>query len=225
MQHLSTKPTSLADGSGVTDAVRAQLLTTEHWSLLSTRTMTWNEMFSRATTFFTLLSAAVVALALVAQATDLGEGFRLFAIPLLAAVLLVGLGTFVRLTDSAAADLWLVAGMNRLRHAYLDLAPELGPYFVAGHHDDQAGVQQTGRAGVRWGANRLLASTPALVGAVDAAIAGVLVGLLASAFGADAVVAVVAGVASGVIGMGLAAIGMVWARGRFWREYQSRFPR
>jgi len=73
--------TILSDRSGVTDAVRAQILATEHWSLLATRSMTWNEMFSRAAMFLTVLSAAVVALALVAQATGFGPGFRSFALP------------------------------------------------------------------------------------------------------------------------------------------------
>src|SRR5262245_863145 len=61
-------PTLLADrsGAGITDAVRAQILATEHWSLLATRSMTWNEIFSRASMFMTVLSAAVVALAVVA---------------------------------------------------------------------------------------------------------------------------------------------------------------
>src|SRR5262249_7328844 len=37
----------LIDRSGLTEAVRAQLLATEHWSLLAPRSMTWNEIFSR----------------------------------------------------------------------------------------------------------------------------------------------------------------------------------
>ena len=48
----------LSDRSGVTDAVRTQILATEHWSLLATRSMTWNEVFSRASMFITVLSAA-----------------------------------------------------------------------------------------------------------------------------------------------------------------------
>ena len=37
--------------------------------------MTWNEVFSRASMYITVLSAAVVALALAAQATALGQAF------------------------------------------------------------------------------------------------------------------------------------------------------
>jgi hypothetical protein len=127
-------------GSGVSDTVRAQILATEHWSLLATRSMTWNEVFSRAGMFITVLSAAVVALALVAQATAFGPGFRLFALLVLPVVLLVGLATLIRLSDANREDFGLVAGMNRLRHAYLELAPELEPYFVTTHHDDEASV-------------------------------------------------------------------------------------
>src|SRR5262245_56306167 len=121
----------LADRSGsgrsVTDAVRAQILATEHWSLLATRSMTWNEVFSRASMFITVLSAAVVALALVAQATAFGPGFRLFALFVLPVVLVVGVATLLRLGDANTDDFGLVLGMNRLRHAYLELAPELEP--------------------------------------------------------------------------------------------------
>lgn len=40
----------------VSDAMRLQILATEHWSLLATRSMTWNEMFTRASMFLTVLS-------------------------------------------------------------------------------------------------------------------------------------------------------------------------
>ena len=43
--------------------VRLQILTTEHWSLLSARSLSWNEASSRAATFPSALSAAVEALA------------------------------------------------------------------------------------------------------------------------------------------------------------------
>jgi hypothetical protein len=70
----ATTSRPLSDRSGVTDAVRTQILATEHWSLLATRSMTWNEVFSRASMSVTVLSAAVVALALVAQAAAFGPG-------------------------------------------------------------------------------------------------------------------------------------------------------
>ena len=45
--------------------VRAQLLATEHWSLLATRGTTWSEVMSRITIHLTVSSASLVVLALV----------------------------------------------------------------------------------------------------------------------------------------------------------------
>src|SRR5665648_287724 len=56
---------SRPDGS---DSLRVQILATEHWSLLATRSMTWNEPFARASMFITVISAAIVVLELVVQA-------------------------------------------------------------------------------------------------------------------------------------------------------------
>ena len=77
------------------DAV--SILASESWSLLATRSMLWNDRMSRTTTFLTVLSAAVVALALVANATGFGPTTRPVALVLLPVVLLIGLATFVRL--------------------------------------------------------------------------------------------------------------------------------
>lgn len=98
-QNPSTKLPSSLDQSGVPAALRVQILATEHWSLLGTRGMTWNEIFSRTGTFLTILSATVVALSLVAQATGFGADFRVFALLVLPVVLLVGLATYIRLVE------------------------------------------------------------------------------------------------------------------------------
>jgi hypothetical protein len=77
------------------DAV--SILASVSWSLLATRSMLWNDRMSRTTTFLTVLSAAVVALAPVANATGFGATTRTVALVLLPVVLLIGLATFVRL--------------------------------------------------------------------------------------------------------------------------------
>jgi hypothetical protein len=48
-------------GPSLPRALRLQILTTEHWSLSSTRGLTWNEALSRATMFLAVLSGAVLA--------------------------------------------------------------------------------------------------------------------------------------------------------------------
>jgi hypothetical protein len=222
----TSSPTLLSDrsGAGVTDAVRAQIHATEHWSLLATRSLTWNEIFSRASMFITVLSAAVVALALVAQATAFGSSFRLFAILVLPVVLLVGVATFLRLGDANTDDFGLVLGMNRLRHAYLELAPELEPYFVTDHHDDMAGLTQSYGLGYHAGLGRVLAATPNLVAIIDAVVFGVFAALIAQILGApDAAVVATGAVAAlaGVIGF---AVLVLRARTRVWRGVHPRFP-
>lgn len=217
-------PLSDRSGSGVTDAVRTQILATEHWSLLATRSMTWNEVFSRSTMFVTVLSAAVVALALVAQATAFGPGFRLFALLVLPIVLLVGLATVIRLADANTDDFGLVLGMNRLRHAYLELAPELEPYFVTGQHDDMAGIMRSYGLGYQQGFSRYLSGTPNLVAAINVVVAGVLAALVADTLGAPDALSIVVGVVAALA----AAVGHgVWAfRGirRALRATHPRFP-
>src|SRR5512132_4372637 len=72
-------------------ALRMQVLATEHWSLLASRSLAWGETFARTGMFLTTLSGAVVAIALVAQASGFGPEARLFALAILPIVLFVGL--------------------------------------------------------------------------------------------------------------------------------------
>lgn len=208
----------------MTDAVRAQILATEHWSLLATRTMTWNEIFSRATMFSTVLSAAVVAIALVAQASDFGPSARLFALLVLPGVLLVGVATFLRLGEANSHDITLVIGMNRLRHAYLELAPELEPYFTTAHNDDHRSILQTYGAGYRYSVGRVLGGTPALVSILNVVVAGVVAALGAETMGASEAMSIVTGLAVALLmaAFQAALVARAMARGR--AGYRPRFP-
>lgn len=164
--------------------LRLQILTTEHWSLLSTRSMSWNEAFSRAAMFLSALSGAVVALALAAQATAFGDGFTTFALLILPVVLFLGLATFVRLVEINHEDVRWVVGMNLLRHAYLEAAPELRPYFVTGWHDDEAGIMAT--FGARTGPGRFtheFVTTPGVLAVIDGVLAGIVAGIVGSRLG------------------------------------------
>jgi hypothetical protein len=225
MSDSSNNLPPLSDRSGVTDAVRVQILATEHWGLLATRSITWNEIFTRATMFITVLSAAVVALALVAQATDFGPRFRLFALLILPVVLLVGFMTFIRLGEANSDDIGLVIGMNRLRHAYLELAPELEPYFITGHHDDIASIMQSYGQGLRLSISRVLGGTPALVALINVVIAGVIAALIAEALGAPDTLNVIVGVIA-AFGVAVGQGAMVFRAIRQGRgEHRPRFPR
>ena len=120
-----------------------QILSTEHWSLLATRSLAWNESFSRAGLFLSVVSATAVALALVGQASQFGSQFTAFALVMLPVCLFVGLATFTRLDEVNGEDAIWVAGMNRIRHAYMEIGPGLAPYFISGTTDDPAGLERT----------------------------------------------------------------------------------
>jgi hypothetical protein len=207
------------------DALRVQLLATEHWSLLATRSAVWNEIFSRTGTFLTVLSATVVALSLVVQATGFDASFRIVALLVLPLVLFVGVGTFIRLVEADIEDAWLVVGMNRLRHAYVELVPEVARYLVTGHHDDEAGLLQTYSFRRRVGVSHLIAGSPVVVGVIDALVSGVLAAIVCDALGGPAWLRMALGllVALGV-GASLVTVFIRKIR-RFLRGFHPRFPR
>ncbi|MFZ0325248.1 MAG: hypothetical protein WAN48_14105 [Actinomycetes bacterium] len=176
---------------------RIQVLSTEQWSLITLRSNLWNEAFSRATMYLAVLSATVVALALVAQATDFGDSFLRFSLLLLPVVLIVGVSTFVRITHANVEDKqWLIA-MNRIRRAYLDIAPELEPYFTTGSHDDEPGlVLSTGTLATRRTPLHGMVTSAGLVAVMNAVVGAVFLGLAADEITGSPTAGVVAGVAT-----------------------------
>ena len=124
-------------------AAKLQILATEHWSLLATRSLTYTESLGRVNMFLAILSGAVIALALVAQADHFGPTFISVAIFMLFVVLFVGVATVARLMALNRDDYRWVVGMNRLRNAYLELHPELEPHFVTSPYDDLPGALQS----------------------------------------------------------------------------------
>jgi hypothetical protein len=159
----------------------AAILATEHWSLLAARSLIWNEAMSRATVFLTVLSASIIALALLADATGFGSQTTTLALVLLPLVFMLGLAAYARLVQINTEEFQLVLAMNRLRHAYLRIEPGLERYFTTGHHDDERGVIATymlDGPSRRWLAAHFLVNTPTIVATVDAALAAAIVALL-----------------------------------------------
>jgi hypothetical protein len=207
-------------------ALRLQILTTEHWSLLSTRSLSWNESFSRASTFLSVLSGAVVALALVAQATAFGDGFVTFALLILPVVLFVGVASFGRLVAINREDVGWVVGMNMLRHADLEMAPELRDSFITGSNDDETGVMATYGATPGPGSfAHVLVTTPGMLAVINGAVAGILAGTVALRLGSVMLGAVALGLAVALMTGALLVVhqyrGVVQPR----RLRAARFPR
>ena len=151
-----------------------------------------------------MLSASIIALALLADATGFGSHTTTLALVLLPVVLLLGIATYVRLVQINTEEFQLVLAMNRLRHAYLIIAPGLEPYFTTGHHDDERGLVTTymlyrPTPARLW--RHFLVNTPTIVATVDAALAAAIVVLVMQVAGASTG-ALVAG--------GLVALVAVW---------------
>jgi hypothetical protein len=192
-----SEPSAAGEAGATPLALQLQVLSTEHWSLLASRSLAWNESFARAGMFLSALSGAIVALALVAQATAFGDGFRIFALVILPVVLFIGFTTLIRLGLANYHDALCVLGMNRIRAAYFDRVPEVRRYFVMpGHDDDSAVWRAMGQDPSMPVILALLGGAPILVIALNAVVAGVIgtvagLQLEASAGGAFIVGAVV----------------------------------
>src|SRR5919109_4239783 len=176
----------------------AALLATEHWSLLSARSLIWNEAQNRVTVFLTVLSASIVALALLADATGFGDETTTLALVLLPVVFLLGVAAYARLVQINTEEFQLVLAMNRLRRAYLTLEPGLERYLTTSPHDDEQGVFATYMVA---GSTRKAAwifffvNTPTIVATVDAALAAAIAVLGLQAAELPLAVTVAAGVA------------------------------
>jgi hypothetical protein len=209
---------------------RLQAVSTEHWSLLTTRSLIYSESLSRVEMFLALLTGAVIGLALLAQVDHSRETFVVAAILILSVVLFVGLATVARLSTLNRDEFLSVLGMNRLRRAYLDEHPDLEPYLLAASHDDLRGVMQTMNMDMRPERWRLadglhgLQTLPAMLGVIASVVAGVLAGLIAILVDGPTSIAVAA--ASAVFLVTAALIGFLTRRSfdRFAGALPSRFP-
>jgi hypothetical protein len=159
----------------------AQILATEHWSLLGTRALVWNEALSRTAVFLTVLSASIISLALLADATGFGPQTTTVALVLLPIVFLLGLAAYARLVQINTEEFQLVLAMNRLRQGYLQLEPGLAPYFTTSHHDDERGLLRTYMlygSSPTWMWIHFVVNTPTIIATVDAALAATVTVLL-----------------------------------------------
>jgi type III secretory pathway component EscS len=190
--------------TGLDDPRALDILTTEHWSLLSTRALGYQEMFGRTTIFVAILSGTVVALALLAQATDFRRETLWFALMLISVALFIGLATFVRSVAINYEDARWVTGMNLLRRAYLRIVPELEPFFVTGHEPDADGRDLAEGSPQRL-ANLVnsLTTTSGVVAALNSLLTGALASDLGALFGGGAVLNAAIGAGASLVSAAL----------------------
>jgi hypothetical protein len=174
------------------------VLTTEHFALQGSRSSTVSESSARAALFMGALSSSLIALGLIAQASELGTAFDTFVLVVLPTVYVLGLFTFIRLVTSSTEDLLYGRAINRIRRYYLELAGDDSRYLLLGGHDDTLGVLANMgiRRPSRWQLYFTLASMIAVLNAVvggsaaafTAGVVGASLGLSLAIGGITAVV-------------------------------------
>ena len=185
-------------------AVVAQLLATEHWSLLATRGTMWSEVMSRITILLTVVTGSLVILGLVAQAGGFGTTFQVLAIGLAGTGLILGTLTSVRVFLASDEDAGLVLAMNQLRAAYAELAPGIEEHFLTSTRLDEEGLMRTYTLGVRrHPLVHILGSTNFFVGTVNTLLAGALGALVTGTLGAPIAAVVLAGLGAAVLYLGV----------------------
>ncbi|MFF1882413.1 hypothetical protein ACFVVC_13200 [Pseudarthrobacter sp. NPDC058196] len=206
-------------------SVRAQLLATEHWGLLASRSTAQSEVLTRISMFLTFTSASVVSVALVGQATGFSEAFVLLAVVVLFIDTAIGLLTQLRVMNVAHEDLMYVTAMNRLRAAYVDLDPGVAPYLMASSHDDEAGSVQTYYFfGNRGTFSHVAGSSMIFMTTANAALIAIFAGLLVSLAGAGIAAATVAGAVCGAAFLALSAVRGYRSYREVWRRFSPLSP-
>ncbi|MWB99607.1 hypothetical protein [Agromyces seonyuensis] len=185
-------------------ALRAQLLATEHWSLLASRSTTQGEVLTRIAIYLTLVSAGLVLLGILSQATGFSGWFGAAAVGILLVLVLLGFITLVRVYNTATEDLAYVLAMNRLRAAYLDLDPGIGRYLLMGTTEDQAGIDRTYHPFFPRPVSQVLGSSMMIITVVTAVVTGLFTGGLCAWLGLPVAAAVAAGIVAASVVIGLA---------------------
>ena len=200
-----------------TDALARQLavsaLTTEQFNLQSARMGTITEANGRATLYLSTLSSAVIAIAFVGQANQLGDPFYLFALVVLPPVFLLGVFSFLRLVQTSIEDIVYAVGSFRIRQYFLGLDPAAAPFFPP---TDPRGMTKLERIGVvSTGPLQMLLTAASMVACINAIVGGVAVALaLRSLLEASVPVSAVVGT---LVGLGLAALFFAYQVRRFRR--------
>ncbi|HUQ44330.1 MAG TPA: MoaD/ThiS family protein [Candidatus Limnocylindria bacterium] len=205
-----------------------QILSTEHWSLLTARSLVYNESFARAGMFLALLSATLVALGLISAATGFSDAFLSVAALVLGLDLFVGLATLGRVAGASNEDLRYLQGMNRIRHAYLEMVPSVEDYFITSGYDDIDSVTAfygPAGAGQLRGIVHGLTTMGGMLGVICAALTAVLTAIVVLLLTHDPGVAALVALVAFAIAFVVITAAIVRAVVVFQKGFGATFPR
>lgn len=198
----------------------AQFLTTEHFVLQTAMSATIADGNGRTSLFLGSVSSGVVALALVAQVSDVGPAFYGFAAILLPVLFFLGLVTCFRLVTTSI-EYWIYSrSIQRVRRFYVDAAPEIVRYLAFPPAEDFDSA--TRARGIKRSRVQVFMTLAGSVAVITAAIGGVFTGLAVGLL-AHAPAAVAGG--SGVAGFLLITFVLLRSQSkRFLTAAQADFP-
>jgi hypothetical protein len=177
------------------------IMTTEHYNLQTGRSMTISETNGRSSLFVGAVSSGLVALAFVGQISHLGTAFFVFSLIVIPTLFFMGLITFERVLQAGSADIVYARGINRIRHLYLEYAPQMQPYFILSTYDDQEGTLGQEAMQTSWW--QVFLSMAGMIAVLNSVLAGSFVGLLLAAFTLPLWVTTSAGVVTFLVSVGL----------------------
>jgi len=193
-----------AGATGLDDPRALQILSTEHWSLLATRSLIWTESFARAGLFLSLLSASVVALSLIGTESE----------------------AFFRLDDANREEALWMAAMNRIRNAYVTIVPAVAERLTSGYTDDPMGIGRSYGLGgdVRYTILHFFVTMPGMIAVVNAVIAAVIASAALSKLGYKDMGVGGAAVIVGIVTAVLLGLRSQRAFNGFITRFQPRYP-
>ena len=174
------------------------MLTTEHFTLQGSRATTVSESSSRAALYMGSVSSTLIALGFLAQVSQLGDAFDVFALVVLPTLFALGVFTFVRTVESSVEDVLYGRAINRIRAYYLEMAGPEARWFVMKGHDDALGVlANMGLRPSRW---QLYFTVSTMVATVNSVVGGSAVAIFVGrVFDSSLGVAVAAGVVAAAL--------------------------
>lgn len=188
-------------------------VTTEHFTLQGARSSTIAESTGRASMFLGSVTGGLVALGLVATATDVGAAFFAFGLILLPTLAFLGLVTFDRVLQSGLEDYGYARRIAQLRGYYFAYAPQLTRYLLSVPPEERMRVQ-----GLGGGRYRGFLTVAGMVAVITAVLVGSFAGLLAAAaLGHSLVAGLVAGVPAGLLSL----IGLMRYQRAAWRRVST----
>ena len=178
------------------------IITTEHYNLQTGRSMTISEANGRASLFVGAVSSGLIALTFVGQISHLGTAFFVFSLVVIPTLVFMGLITFERVLQSGSADIIYAHGINRIRHLYLEYAPQMQPYFILSSHDDTIlPIENLGPMHrSRW---QVFLTMAGMMAVLNSVLVGSFVGLLLAALTLPLWACTSAGVVTFVVSVGL----------------------